>query len=190
MFTYKLFSVLIISLTCSKMALASTVFKLLPAKSPVEFLATGKPGFLKINGKEGKLVGQIQLEGTNYKGSFETKLDDFVTGIELRDEHMKETYLETAKYPTAKMLVDMPTKVLALQSGEIRTPFQGTLALHGVTKQIKGDADLKLAGKVLTFNASFEIELDDYNIKIPTYMGVKVANTVKVTVEGYAVSMH
>ena len=159
---------------------APAAFDVKPEQNSVEFVAVGKPGFLKINGKKAALKGHATQDGSQINGLFEVKLDDFETGIETRDEHMKDKYLETKKFPTATLQV----KNLAVTpSGSPDVAFKGDLTLHGVTKEISGTAKVSWqnAGKDADVDAHFEITLSDFKIDIPQYLGVKVADTVNVS---------
>jgi polyisoprenoid-binding protein YceI len=87
---------------------------------------------------------------------------------------MKNKYLETAKFPEAKLtFAGLPF------SAQMKT-FKAKLLLHGVEKEIFGTCTV--AGGDLKTLADFEITLSDFNIEIPSYMGIKVADKVKVSV--------
>ena len=66
-------------------------------KSSVEFLAIGRPSALKIRGNKAKPEGKITFKDNGIDGIIVLNLEDFETGISLRDRHMKEKYLETAR---------------------------------------------------------------------------------------------
>lgn len=155
-------------------------------ESTLEFTAVGKPGFLRINGTGAHVTGAVGRAGAapaasapavGLEGTFETRLDDLVTGIDMRDEHMKKTYLETAKFPTATLKW---SAMGPLVKGEM--PFTGTLTLHGVEKPVSGKADLTpdADGKAIQVEAQFAIKLSDFGIQIPKYLGITVAEDVDV----------
>lgn len=150
-----------------------------PTASTLEFTAIGKPGFLRINGKDAKLTGTATSEGTTWKGDFETKLDEFNTGIETRDEHMKKKYLETDKFPTAKLAW---TAAIASFDAAQDVPFEGTLTLHGVEHKVSGKAKVEPASdkKKVKVEVTMPIKLSDFKIEVPTYLGVTVAEEVEV----------
>ena len=150
--------------------------------SSLEFTAIGKPGFLRINGKDAKIAGTATPTGTGYSGTFTAKLDDFHTGIDMRDEHMKKKYLETDKYPTATLKWTV-AKVNLGDSSEV--PFKGTLTLHGVERPVEGTAKLDPSSdkKSVKVDAKFPLKLSDFKIEIPSYMGVTVAEDVDVHAE-------
>ena len=78
----------------------------------VEFLAVGQPSALKIRGKlsdEKPISGSLEVVDGSLSGTAKVKLDGFDTGIELRNRHMKEKYLETGKYPETAVKLE-PTE--------------------------------------------------------------------------------
>ena len=60
--------------------------------------------------------------------------------------------------------------------------FTGMLTLHGVKKSVSGPVEVRKAGTGLRVKASFPVNLPDYNIPEPRYLGVGVKNTVHVEV--------
>lgn len=133
---------------------------------------TGDKG-LTIDAKGGHATGTLKADGS---GVLSCKLDELETGIGLRDHHMKEKYLETGKHPTAE---------LALAAGSLTgTEFDATgkLTLHGVTKPVT--VHVVRVGQ--TFRATFGLDLPDYGVEIPSYLGITVAKHVDVTVSGMA----
>lgn len=162
----------------------AAVFELTPAESPVEFLATGKPGFLKIRGKGAHLTGKATIDGETLTGAFGVDLQQLKTGIELRDQHMKESYLETRKFPEAKLTLD-PMK-LDSASGGPEIPFTGKLTLKDKENPVKGVLSVifktdKTAGRIATGNAKFALKIADYPIGVPSHLGVTVADIVEVS---------
>lgn len=155
-------------------------------KSEVEFLAIGKPSAIKIRGKGQDLKSQLQWKDKQLSGSFIFNLDSLDTGIELRTHHMKEKYLETAKYKTAELVLkplsmaqDPCKDILQVQ----KASFEGTLKLHGVEKPVKGDFDVKGEKGQGAARVRFDLNITDYQIEIPVYMGIKVADRVENSVD-------
>jgi polyisoprenoid-binding protein YceI len=161
------------------------------ATSSVEFLAIGKPSMLKIRGKAVKegdatpLQGKLTLEGQDLKGSAQFDLNTLATGISLRDRHMKEKYLETGKFKNAEFeLTEMklPDSV-AKGEGEAKdVPFKGKLTVHGVATEVSGKAQVKRTKGKVDLNFAFGTKIPDHKIELPSFMGVKVAEDVEVTV--------
>ena len=60
--------------------------------------------------------------------------------------------------------------------------FTGVLTLHGVTQTVTGAVDVRQAGAGLRVKASFPVDLADYGIPKPRYLGIGVKDTVQVEV--------
>lgn len=144
----------------------------------VEFLAIGKPSFLKVKGVGTTPKGSLTLEGDKTSGEFTFDLSSLDTGIALRNEHMKDKYLEVGKYPVATIrFQDVPAK----EGAEQTVPAE--MELHGVKKPITLEATLKPDGEKKLASASFKFKLTDYQIEIPTHLGITIADEVSVTIE-------
>ncbi len=153
-------------------------YKIIKDQSKVTFFANATPGFLKISGEKGHAEGILRYEDHKSSGEVNVFLNDFVTGIDLRDEHMKGKYLETAKYPQAKLkLIDQiidPNNVGAQN-------FNGLLTLKNVEKPISGTITFARGDtKKTSADANFSILLKDFGIETPVYKLVKVAEKVDV----------
>jgi polyisoprenoid-binding protein YceI len=117
-------------------------------------------------------------------GSLAVDLRTIDTGISLRNEHLREKYLEVdrgAGYDKA-VLTGITLKGLTADAPEGKGSFTGSLTLHGVTKDVGGPVEVRKAGAGLRVRASFPVNLPDYNIAEPRYLGVGVKNTVQVDV--------
>ena len=106
------------------------------------------------------------------------------TGIDLRDRHMKDKYLEIDKYPEATLILEslrLPNDWTIQNPVAQTTKFAGHMIMHGQTKPVTGTFEIK--NKNLKTSADFEIKLSDYNVEIPIYLGVKVADIVAIHVD-------
>jgi polyisoprenoid-binding protein YceI len=149
----------------------------------VEFLAIGKPSFIKIHGKGTPSKGTISVDGEKITGNLEFDVTSLDTEITKRNEHMKEKYLEVGKYPKATLELKSakPLKGWSLAKPELKdADFEGVLTLHGTSQPVKGKFSItdKSAANVL-----FKIKLTDYKIDIPSFAGVTVADDVEITVK-------
>lgn len=149
----------------------------------VGFLAIGKPSAIKIRGKGTPPKGEVQVAGKEVTGELTFDETSLNTGIDMRDHHMKEKYLQTDKYPTAKLKITklvLPSDFSLNGFKADNVPMEGELTLHGVTKPVKGTANIAGNGGVATSHVAFGAQISDYSIEIPTYMGVKVADHVDI----------
>jgi polyisoprenoid-binding protein YceI len=162
------------------LALAAIPLKGLPEGS-VNFLAVGKPSALKIHGKATGPEAKLELSDTRLTGAAEFDMNSLTTGIDLRDRHMKEKYLQVKEHPKARLtLTDAPVDpaFAATLSNSSERPFKAKLQLHGQEREVEGTYTAK-DGLV---QAKFQIKLTDYGIEIPSYLGITVAESVDVNV--------
>jgi polyisoprenoid-binding protein YceI len=107
------------------------------------------------------------------------------TGIELRNRHLKENYLEVGKgegFAAARLTdiqLDAPGDAAAFEG---KTGFAASFQLHGTSVPVKGTAEVKKVGDLRQVVASFPIKVSDFAIAKPTYLGVGVKNEIKVEV--------
>ena len=150
-----LFTLLLFSTVLSFAGEASFFVKLVPAGSFV--------------GKSNKVTGFAKLTGTKVSAeNIKCDLTDLHTGMELRDKHTKK-YLEVEQFPEA---------ILVNASGE-NGKGKGLIKIKGIEKPIEGT--YTIAGSEL--NAEFLLKLSDFKIAGIRYMGVGVADELKLTVK-------
>ncbi len=119
-----------------------------------------------------------------FDGSLAVDLRTIDTGIDLRNEHLKEKYLEVDKgtgYDQA-VLSEVTLQGLNADAPAGKGSFTGSLMLHGVKKTVTGPVEVRQAGTGWRVRASFPVNLPDYNIDKPRYLGVGVKDTVQVSV--------
>lgn len=163
-------------------------FYLDPNSGAVVFKAIGRPSALKITGKGNAPRGEFKFSDEKMaSGSATFDLNSLDTGIEGRDKHMKEKYLETQKYPDAKLTLQKITLTKnALGESSISAdsvPFEGLLRLHGIEKPISGSLKVSGDSHAAKVEAQFKLKLADYGIAVPSFAGITVANEVEVSVQ-------
>ncbi len=155
-------------------------------ESKVEFLAVGKPSLLKINGTGGKLKGQVQFKNLTVSADCTVALEGITTGIGLRDEHMKNKYLEISKFPEATLKIsELKIEKDFLKENGIQKniPFKGKLKIHGIESDIEGTADVDSEEKNISIQAQTKTNITAHKIDIPSYLGIKVADEVEIKVD-------
>ncbi|MGZ3788655.1 MAG: YceI family protein [Bacteriovorax sp.] len=146
----------------------------------INFLAVGKPAMIKIKGVAHAPVTKAKINNNKMSVESNLALNDLDTGIGLRDEHMKEEYLEVKKFPTALLKIEsiaLPNGFEAKPSNIKDQAFEGKLTLHGREQKIAGTFSLN---ESLELVAKFDIKLTDFGIEIPNYLGIVVADTVAI----------
>ena len=172
---------LLITFIMAQGAFASaTQFDFKPEMGKVVFKTKGWPNLVVIKGEGQGVTGALTETAGKVSGELTFDLTTLKTGITLRDDHMKDNYLEVKKHPTAKLSlkeVSLPEKL----DGSMK--FKGMMTLHGVEKEVSGEAKLANDSGALTMSAELPIKLSDFKIAIPNYKGITVAEKVKVSFE-------
>lgn len=176
---------LVTSLNVHAQAGQSWVLDLNKGEGKVAFDAVGKPKMLKIHGEGTKPTGQMTVENGKVSGQASFDLNTLDTGIDLRNKHMKEKYLETAKHPKATFELVEIKLPNPLPKGDFQqdAPFKGKLTVKGVTKEVSGMAKLSKEGPKLTGKVEFGTTVKSYNIDLPSFAGITMADEVNVVVE-------
>jgi polyisoprenoid-binding protein YceI len=169
-------------------ALAAASVCLSAGADTVKFLADGNPSAIRIQGVAKTLeVEKAEWKEGKLSGTYHVPLDQLETGISLRDRHMKEKYLETAKYPKADLSIADCAPSEAAESS-----CEGTLTLRGITKKVPLKVKwTKLAAegtaKRWKADTEFGLKLSDYGIALPKFANITVAEDVTVQVESETV---
>lgn len=159
---------------------APSTYVIKPPMGKVEFKTKGWPNLITIKGEGTGVAGQVRAEAGKANGTLTFDLTTLKTGIDLRDDHMKNKYLQVKEHPVAQLTL---TDVKIPDSLEGSFDFSGMMKLHGVEKEITGKGELSKDGNDLKMTAEIPVKLSDFKIEIPSYKGITVAEKVKVNFE-------
>ena len=150
-----------------------------------------KPGGA-FNATTSAVAGTLSIEGlkpARLGGEVAVDMRTIDTGIPLRNEHLREKYLETAKGEgydkavlSAIVLADADSETFAGSSA-----FTGTLLLHGTKHEVTGKAEIRPEGSGRRVRAEFPLTLTDFGVTPPEYLGVGVGSRLLVKVSLLAV---
>lgn len=160
-----------------------------------------------IEGVTGKIDGSIEVDPGDVMtaaGQFEVDLTTVKTGIDMRDQHMREQYLHTDTFPKATFKLAKVTKssAKALADGQpVEITADGELTIHGVTKPVSAvgtvtymkeseDTKARLPGDLLHVDVSFPILLSDFNVERPKFVILKVNDKVNLHVDVFATTKY
>lgn len=146
-----------------------------PSDSLVGFQAMGPAG-LKIAGKTAELT--VIEEGDSI--SIVVPLANLKTGIDVRDHHMKEKYLEIEKFPSARLTVNRSELKLPAAGERVASDVPGTLFLHGQTKPVIVHYEVKAEGPAYAVDGKLRLNMKEVGIEVPSYLGVTVKPDVDV----------
>jgi polyisoprenoid-binding protein YceI len=169
---------LVISLALSLLVGASAAFAgwSKSGASEIRFSARGTGGF-SFTGTTPDL--EVQDDGKLL--TLTVPLKNLTTGIALRDRHMKENYLEVDKHPTTSLVVAFETLKLPAGAGPLKGEAKGRYTLRAVTKEVpftyEGTCD---ATGLCQVKGELKLNITDYGIKVPSYLGITVKPDVVV----------
>ncbi len=158
-----------------------------------------------IEGSTNKIKGKVcydeKFTFQNPEIRFEVDLASIDTGIPLRNQHMRDNFLHTAKYPKATYTVtgiQTTTKPPFKNGQAVQLTATGNFTIHGktVTKTVplkvtyfpESDTTRKRfkSGNMIRIQGTFPVELAAHDIDRPEALFVKLADTVYVTVDTFA----
>jgi polyisoprenoid-binding protein YceI len=119
-----------------------------------------------------------------FEGDLSVALGTLDTGIDLRNEHLRRKYLEVDLGPgfDRAVLSGISLGGRDPRQAQGRTPFTGTLLLHGVRRPVAGQATVHPDGNAVRVEARFPVSVSAFGIQKPQYLGVGLKDQVMVTV--------
>jgi polyisoprenoid-binding protein YceI len=122
-------------------------------------------------GRAGAVNGRLTIAGDRVTAAaVSVAVDDLGSDRSARDAYVRDTTLETGKFPTARFTL---TKPIALPAGVTKGKVlrglraTGRLLLHGVTRPITFVLDGRWNGRTIDVVGSAPIILRDYGIEPP-----------------------
>ena len=127
--------------------------------------------FLEIEAHGGRVVDSNLVRKKHIiSGTVTVDLTGFVTGMDTRDEHLHDDYLESSRYKTA---------VLTIDAADVKFgAFKGKLKIKENVAPI--DGRFVLDGKGLM--GQFEVKLKNYpSLGVPEYAGFALKDVITVS---------
>jgi polyisoprenoid-binding protein YceI len=150
----------------------------------VSFTAIGRASTISIRGQGEGVSSHLSIVDNRLSGEISFDLRRLKTDMPARDQKMQEQYLETQKYPEAKLIFKnfpMPLPWSVDHPRLSASSFRATLQLHGVEREITGQ--YSILNESFKTNAKIEIRLADFKIAVPVYLGARVADVVKIEID-------
>jgi hypothetical protein len=121
-----------------------------------------------LNPKTGEIASLVLIKGFRFK-------------IALMEEHFNENYLESDTYSKATFKGKIENfDVTKLTATAKEFSLKGKLEMHGKTKEINIIAKIKKTEDGIKIDSSFDVNTDDFDIKIPTVVSKKVSKKVTI----------
>jgi polyisoprenoid-binding protein YceI len=187
--------------TVTVAALALLTFApLLHAEGRTYTISSGAPNAVVFNiedsvdpfdGKTANATGTITADpAAPSQAQVDVSIDlaSLDTGVALRNQHMREKYLETAKFPAVtfkSVSVSAPASIAPNQPADVS--ITGDFTLHGVTKRMTIPVKVTLLadGRIHAISR-FSIRLPDFGIVVPHNVFVTVDDSVKIRLDLFA----
>jgi polyisoprenoid-binding protein YceI len=152
-----------------------------------------------ITGVSSHVTGSVQVDPNNVsatRGTVQVRVASIRTGVDLRDEHLRsDNWLDAGAHPNASFEITRVEGASRLTPNQLATVrVHGRFSIHGVTRDVVANARVRLIplndelrsqhidGDVIRVQASFRVQLTDYNVSVPLPVRLKVSNEIRVNV--------
>ena len=114
---------------------------------------------------------------------FRVKNTSFQFDKKLMQEHFNENYMESDKYPLSEFKGKIESANKLTKDGNYVLNVTGTLQIHGVSKPYNTKVAFTVKDGTIRAIANFQVKLADHKITIPSIVGKKIAEVIKITVD-------
>jgi len=138
-----------------------------------------KESFEPISAVNGKSVSVIDVNKGNIAALIYIK--DFEFRLGLMQEHFNENYMDSGKYPKSTfsgVILNFDDKKLENKYTNFR--IKGEIEIKGIKKEISTIAKIKKTDDGINLSTTFNIQLSDFNVKIPRLVFKKIDENIKV----------
>ncbi len=147
----------------------------------------------RVTGVNNAVHGELQVDPANLasaRGQVQVDIAQMRTGIDLRDEHLRgPDWLDAGSHPRATLEITGIEGATSLTPNQTqRVTIRGRFTLHGVTRDISATAQVRLipatgdTPELIRAQASFDIQLSDYQVSISAPVRLKVSNEIRINV--------
>ncbi len=126
-----------------------------------------------LNTKNGEFAALVLVKGFRFKNA-------------LMEEHFNENYAESDKYPKATFKGTITGFDLnAIDNNPKEIIYNGDLTFHGKTKSLKNETltIVKTSKNSILISGNFQVDVSDFDIKIPKIVSNKLSREVDVVFE-------
>ena len=132
-----------------------------------------------FEGRSENLTGLIDLDKNLV--DFYLDLATLDTGNGKRDKDMRLT-LEVEDYPYGEFTGELVSEFDPFSSTEQEVTVKGTFKIHGEEQEVEVSGTLKPEGESLVLHATWILKLEDYKIKPPQVLFLKVDQEQKIEI--------
>lgn len=175
--TIRAASVLVVFLVALVASAASAQWQRTKTVAEAKFKGSG-PGGFKMEGK----TDAVKVVDRADSITILVDLTNLTTGIDLRDDHMRNKYLEVEKYPLTTLVVKKSSLKMLDGQGFVAGEAKGHYTLHGKTLEVpfkySGKCD---AAMVCQVSGEMKLNFNQFGIVVPKYMGITLKPDIVVT---------
>ncbi len=138
-----------------------------------------------FSGTAGKLSGRVRLPGDLLSDGADACLQieaaSLTTGIDLRDERMRNNHLETDRFPIILFRMSGLDPIEPLGGDRYAGTLRGALTLHGVTSLLTAPVRAHISSVGLVVEGKVPLHLSTFQIPVPTFLFVSMKDEVIVS---------
>ena len=158
--------------------IAHTQTKLSTKNGTIDFEAS-VPSFEEVKGVNQNVSAILNLDSGEFAAL--ALMTGFRFKVALMEEHFNENYVESSKYPKAVFKGNIRDfNKDGMPEGKSEWTIDGSLTLHGVTKELSVPISIDNSGDMVTLSTSFSVKPGDFDIDIPSVVSKKIAEEVQV----------
>ncbi len=103
----------------------------------------------------------------------------------LMQEHFNENYMESSKYPKGffKGMIKDHENIDLTKDGSYTAQVNGTLEIHGKSKQIENTAIFMVENGLISATCDFKIFVADFDIEIPSVVKQNIAKELEIKIK-------
>ena len=141
-----------------------------------------------ITGVSSRVSGSVSFDASNLSsasGTITVPVASIRTGMDLRDEHLRsDNWLDAQRHPNATFEITGVEGASSIPNNQLtRLRLRGRFTIHGRTHDVVASARVRIAPNgQLRGQASFSVQLTDYDVSVPLPVRLKVSNTIRVNV--------
>lgn len=148
---------------------------------------SGKVAFVSEAPLETIKASSTELKGVidvnSKKFAFQLAVNSFEGfNSPLQRIHFLENYIEAYANPVASFEGKIVDPVDFEKPGTYQVRTKGSMRIKGIEVERIIPCEVIVAGNEVSISSSFDIELDDYNIRIPRIVNQKISETIAVDV--------
>jgi polyisoprenoid-binding protein YceI len=143
-----------------------------------------------VLGETRQVGGKLELDPASWssgKAWVAVELGSLKTGIDQRDEDMRNEFLQVARFPFALLAIDKLERPSApsLSPGQtVEGDAVGSFELHGVRRAVRVPVKLRMEpDRKIWVTGAIEVPFADYNISRPQRLFIKLGDVAEVSFE-------